>query len=361
MTAIQVKALNLVIKSKTLLNDLDLMVNSGEFFVIIGPTGAGKTSMLRQLDLLEWPSSGSILIDGVDTRCSSKKRLELRRRMAFVQQKPIAFNMSVFDNVACGLRWRHMSSNVVAEKVSEVLAQVGMSGYEKQNARTLSGGEMQRVAIARAMVTQPEILFLDEPTANLDPVSTISIENLLYSIRHEAKITVVMSTHDMSQGQRFGRRIGVIVNGRLHQVGTPAEIFSMPQSREVAEFVGIDNIWSGAVVSKEDSLIGIRINNQTIQAVADFNIGDAVEALIRPEEITLTSSADHTSARNTFSCKIVSMSSQGQLVRVILGGALPVLALITQKSSDEMGLEPGKLVYASFKATALHITRKWRQ
>ncbi|RJO61680.1 MAG: ABC transporter ATP-binding protein [Dehalococcoidia bacterium] len=361
MAFIQTTALKLKKGDKTILDGLNLSVDSGEFFVIIGPTGAGKTSLLRLLDLLEWPSSGNILIDGADTGCPSKKRLELRRRMAFVQQKPIAFNMSVFDNVACGLRWRHVAANAVKSNVDEVVEKVGMAGYQKQNARTLSGGEMQRVAIARALVTQPEILFLDEPTANLDPTSTVSIENILYNIRNEAKITVVMSTHDMSQGQRLGRRIGVIINGRLHQVGTPTDIFSAPSSREVAEFVGIDNIWSGEVVTRENNLIGIHINNHIIQSIAEFNVGDAVDVLIRPEEITLTLSADHTSARNTFSCKIVSMSSQGPLVRVILDGALPVLALITQKSANEMGLEPGKLVYASFKATALHVTRKWQQ
>jgi len=313
------------------------------------------------LDLLEWPSSGSILIGGVDTGCSSKKRLELRRRMAFVQQKPIAFNMSVFDNVACGLRWRHIASSEVKSRVDEILEEVGLAGYQKQNARTLSGGEMQRVAIARALVSQPEILYLDEPTANLDPLSTTSIESLLGHIKHEARMTVVMSTHDMSQGQRLARRIGVLVNGHLLQVGRPRDIFSAPGNREVAEFVGVDNIWSGEIATREGSLIGIRINNHIIQAIAEFNVGDAVDVLIRPEEITLTLSADHSSARNAFGGKIVGMSSFGPLARIILDCGFPVLALITQKSAEEMGLEHGKPVYISFKATALHVTKSNQQ
>ena len=218
---------------------------------------------------------------------------------------------------------------------------------------------MQRVAIARALVTQPEVLYLDEPTANLDPLSITSIESLLGRIKHEAKMTVVMSTHDMSQGQRMGRRIGVLVNGRLLQIGSPRDIFCTPQSREVAEFVGIENIWPGEVATKESSLIGIRINNHIIQAIAEFNVGDAVDVLIRPEEITLTLSADHSSARNTFGGKIISMSSSGPLARIILDCGFPVLALITQKSAYEMGVEPGKPVYASFKATALHVTKRW--
>ena len=359
MALIQTKALNLKKGAKTILDGLDLAVDSGEFFVIIGPTGAGKTSLLRLLDLLEWPSSGNILIGGVDTACPSKKRLELRRRMAFVQQKPMAFNMSVFDNVACGLRWRHIAAKAVKSRVDEVLEKVGLAGYHEQNARTLSGGEMQRVAIARALVTQPEVLYLDEPTANLDPLSTTSIEALLGHIKHEARITVIMSTHDMSQGQRLGRRIGVLVNGRLLQVGSSKDIFGAPLSREVAKFVGIDNIWPGEVATREGSLVSIRINSHIIQAVAEFKTGDAVDILIRPEEITLALSADHSSARNTFGGKIVGMSSSGPLARIILDCGFPVLALITQKSADEMGLEAGKPVFASFKATALHIARRW--
>jgi len=360
MAFIQTKALSLKIGGKNILDGLNLAIDKGEFFVIIGPTGAGKTSLLRLLDLLESPDSGSILIGGVDTRGSSKKRLDLRRRMAFVQQKPVAFNLSIFDNVACGLRWRHIAANAVKSRVDEVLEKVGLAGYQKQNARTLSGGEMQRVAIARALVTQPEVLYLDEPTANLDPASTSSIESFLGRIKLEARMTVVMSTHDMSQGQRLARRIGVLMNGRLLQVGSPRDIFGAPQSREVAEFVGVDNIWSGEITTKEGSLIGIRINNHIIQAVAEFTMGEAVDVLIRPEEITLTLSADHSSARNTFGGKIVGMSSSGPLARIILDCGFPVLALITQKSAAEMGLEPGKPVYVSFKATALHITKRWQ-
>jgi tungstate transport system ATP-binding protein len=357
MAFIQTKALNLKKGAKTILDGLDMDVDTGEFFVIIGPTGAGKTSLLRLLDLLECPTSGSITIGGIDGGCSSKKRLELRRRMAFVQQKPIAFNMSVFDNVACGLRWRHIDLNTIKNRVSEVLEIVGLAGYQKQNARTLSGGEMQRVAIARALVTQPEILYLDEPTANLDPVSTGSIESLLQSIRHEAKITVVMSTHDMPQGQRLARRIGVVINGRLLQVGRPADIFETPQNREVAELVRIDNIWHGEVATKEGNLIGIRINGQIIQAVAEFAVGNAVDVLIRPEEITLTSSPDHSSARNHLRGVVTRVFSLGSQARVTVDCTFPLISLITRRSYEELGLAIGREVIVSFKATAVRVIK----
>ena len=154
------------------LQNINLSINRGEAFALIGPTGAGKTTLLRILDLLELPISGSIYFDGIDVTTSRRLRLEARRRMSFVLQKPVVFNMSVYDNIACGLRWRREKSDIIRQKVNDALEVVGISDYRSRNARALSGGEMQRVAIARALAVEPEVLFLDEPTANLDPIST---------------------------------------------------------------------------------------------------------------------------------------------------------------------------------------------
>jgi tungstate transport system ATP-binding protein len=139
-----------------------------------------------------------------------------------------------------------------------------MADYRNREARTLSGGETQRVAIARALVTEPEMLFLDEPTANLDPVSTTKVEEVLAHIIREHKTTVVMATHDQLQGHRLAGTIGVMIDGEILQVGSPGKIFSSPVNREVAEFVGVENILDGVVVGKDDSLAYIEVNGVTL-------------------------------------------------------------------------------------------------
>ncbi len=166
---LEVKGLHHRYGKAEILKNIDLGIERGEVFVTIGPTGSGKTTLLRLVGLLEKPTSGNIYFDGHVVNNSERQRLEIRRRLAMVSQKPAVFNASVFDNVAYGLRIRKENGASLRHKVMNVLETVGLSGYETRDARTLSGGETQRVALARAMVIEPELLLLDEPTANLDP------------------------------------------------------------------------------------------------------------------------------------------------------------------------------------------------
>jgi len=234
-----------------ILKNINLRVERGEVFALIGPTGAGKTTLLRLIDLIDTPTEGRIFFDGVDVTASERVRLEARRRMAFVLQKPVVFNMSVYENIAHGLRWRGAGRRQVHERVEGILETVGMSEYRKRNARTLSGGEVQRVAIARAIATEPELLLLDEPTANLDPVSASKIEELIADIIKRDSITVIMATHDMVQGERLADRISVMMNGEIVQTGDPRSIFNTPHNRAVAELVGMENILDGTVVTND--------------------------------------------------------------------------------------------------------------
>jgi len=341
------------------LKSVNLEIQKGEVLALIGPTGAGKTTLLRLLDLLELPTSGSIYFDGLDVTKLGRHRLEVRRRMSFVQQKPVVFRMSVYDNVACGLRWRREKDVVLKQKVSGVLELVDMADYRGRDARTLSGGEMQRVAIARALAVEPEVLFLDEPTANLDPVSISKIEEILAHIIRDQKTTIVMATHDMSQGQRLAERIGVLMNGELLQIGKPGDIFSTPESMQVAEFVGVDNILSGVITDKDGSLVMIDVNGCFIQAISDYEIGEGVHVLIRPEDITISLSRDVSSARNTFGGMITRVLPLGTLVRIEVDCGFPLLGVITKRSVEDLDLTVGKSVYATFKATAVHIIKSW--
>ena len=358
MSLIEVVGLHQRYNKQEILKNINISIAKGEVFALIGPTGAGKTTLLRLIDLLDLPTSGKIYFDGVDVTESGRVRLEARRRMAFVLQKPMVFNTSVYDNIAYGLKWRGAGKSSIREKVSGILQMVGLSAYKNRSARTLSGGEAQRVAIARAIAIEPEVLLLDEPTANLDPISTSRIEELISNIIHRYDTTIIMATHDMSQGQRLADRIGVLINGEILQTGDPREVFASPRNWEVAEFVGVENIIDGVIIANEEGIATVDVGGITIEAVSDYAVGEKVSVCVRPEDITLALSKPAGSARNSFIGEITRVVSVGSLTRVVTNCGVQLVALVTKKSAEELNLKIGRSIYASFKATAVHIIRR---
>jgi len=343
---------------REILNNINLRVDRGEVFALIGPTGVGKTTLLRLIGLLDLPISGRVRFDGADVTESGRSRLEARRRMAFVLQKPVVFNTSVYENIAYGLKWRRMAKSDVHRKVSDVLDMIGLTQDKNKNARKLSGGEMQKVAIARAIVTEPEVLLLDEPTANLDPVSASGTEELIKDIIRKYDTTIIIATHDISQGQRLADRVGILFDGEILQTGDWREILNTPRNRQVANFVGVDNIIDGVIASNEEKVATIDIGNYVIEAISEYSTGEEVCACIRSEDITLALSPLSSSARNSFSGEISRVVSTGPLSLVEIDCGFRLVALVTKRSAEEMGLEKGKQVYASFKATGVHVIKR---
>ncbi|MFU8796035.1 MAG: ABC transporter ATP-binding protein [Dehalococcoidia bacterium] len=347
---------------REVLKGLDLSIVRGETFALIGPTGAGKTTLLRLIDLLETPCSGELYFDDRPVPGSGKQRLEMRRRMSLIHQKPQFFSSSVYDNVACGLKWRGKKETETVKKVRSILETVGLDGYEDRDARTLSGGEAQRVALARALVLEPEVLLLDEPTANLDPVSAAKIERLIQSIAGQRSMTMIMATHDMSQGQYLANRIGVLIDGRLVQTGNAVEVFRSPRSEEVAGFVGMENIIEGTVVANSEGIATVNIgrdcDGMTIQAITGQPVGREVCACVRPEDITLAAVTHRSSARNSFRGTVTGVVSSGPLSRVEVDCGFALVALVTRLSAEELGLKEGSVVVADFKATAVHVIER---
>jgi tungstate transport system ATP-binding protein len=358
MPLIEVVDLHQKYGERDILKNINLTIDRGEAFALIGPTGAGKTTLLRLIDLLDLPTSGRIYFDGIDVTGLRRMRLEVRRRIAFVLQKPVVFNTSVYSNIAYGLKWRGARESSIREKVSNILEMVDLLAYKNRNARTLSGGEAQRVAIGRAIVSEPEVLLLDEPTANLDPISTSKIEELIASIIRRYDTTIIMATHDMSQGQRLADRIGVLINGEILQTGVQRDIFSSPRNREVAEFVGVENIIDGVIVSSQDKVATIDIGSGVIEAISEYAIGEEVCACVRPEDITLALSTVSSSARNSFIGEITRVVSLGPLSRIEIDCGFPLIALVTKRSAEELNLARTKKVYATFKATGVHVVRR---
>ena len=358
MALIELKNISQIREKRDILKNVSLNIERGETLALIGPTGAGKTTLLRIIDLLDSPSQGQMLYAGTDVASSEKERLEIRRRMAFVLQKPVVFNNTVYENIASGLKWRHISKSEIRQRVDSIIEAAQLAGYTNRNARTLSGGEMQRVAIARALVTDPELLLLDEPSANLDPVSAAKIESILTDLIRQQDITVVMATHDMAQGQRMADRIGILVQSEIVQIGRSSEIFFHPANRTIAEFVGVANIIDGVVISNEGGITTVDINGTLIEAVTDFTPSEEVSVCIRPEDITLALARTSSSARNSLAGNITSIASDGPLCRVTIDCNFPLVVLVTRRSTDEMELEKGKLIFCNFKAVSIHIIRR---
>jgi tungstate transport system ATP-binding protein len=345
---------------KEVLKHLSFSINDGEIFTFIGPSGSGKTTVLRLIDILERPTSGKILIDGTDvTKLSDRAKVRVRRKMSMVFQKPSPLRGSVYANVAMGLRFRKVNTDEISRSVTESLELVGLKGYEGRKAITLSGGEMQRVAIARALTTKPDILLLDEPTANLDPVSTETIESVIGDLTNRFGITVVLSTHDMIQGQRLASRIAVVIDGRIGQIGTSKQIFYQPMNRAVAHMVGVEDILDGVVTENEAGLAVIDVNGARIIACSDVAPGTPVTIYMRPEDITLYEKDNiRSSAQNKFTGRIIEVVPIGPTVRVKVDAGVKLSAVITQRSFEELGLGVGNETELTFKASAIHVVQR---
>lgn len=353
MSLIQTIDLHQRFGTRNVLRGISLNVEKGEILAIIGPTGSGKTTLLRLIDQLDQPASGKVLFDGQEV--TPRLRTALRRRISMVLQKPVVFDASVYDNVAYPLRVRKYSRKAMPEKVNTMLQTVGLDGYQKRNARTLSGGETQKVALARALVTDPQVLLLDEPTANLDPVSLNSIEEFILRFNRDNGMAIVIATHEMAQGQRLAHRIGVMMNGELVQVGKPENIFYAPSDLRVARFVGVENILKGRITANEGGLAQIRLNGHSLEAVTDHSTGEEVYVFVRPEEITVSLEAPSSSARNVFSGDIRLLALSGPLARVEIDCGVTLVALVTKRSAEDLSLRAGQRVHTSFKATAIHV------
>lgn len=356
---IRAEALSRSVGGRAILDGVSLEIRKGEIFTLIGPSGSGKTTLLRLLDLLDMPTAGTITIDNSRIDGHPEERFRVRRKMAMVFQKPTVLNTTVEENVAAGLKFRKVPRGEIGEQVRAALDLVGLSHLAGRRAISLSGGEMQRLAIARAIVTKPDILFLDEPTANLDPANAEMIEDLILRINRKFRTTMVLSTHDMIQGQRLAHRIGVVMDGHLVQTGDLNMIFYHPVNRAIASFVGIEPIRGGIVENSEDNLATIAVGRVRFQAVTEEKPGSKVCLCIRPEDVTLNlAGGDMTqsSVRNCLQGTITKMTPLGPFTRVTVDcGGVPQSALLTRKSCEDLGLSTGTNVVACIKATSIHV------
>jgi tungstate transport system ATP-binding protein len=235
--ALTLSAVHKSFGGKRVLRGLDAEVAEGEIFGIVGPSGAGKTTVLRILDLLEAADGGTVSFRGKSVSIGTREALEQRRRMAMIMQNPTTFRASVFENAAYGLWLRGVGEEEIRGRVYSALDFVGLLDRAQEPASTLSGGEQQRVAFARAAVLRPEFLFLDEFTANLDPTNVRLLEEATKRYRKEAGATLVIVTHNLFQAKRLADRVGFLFGGRFTEVAPTESFFESPTRPETRAFL----------------------------------------------------------------------------------------------------------------------------
>ena len=356
---------------ETILKALDLKVNrggniildistfeliEGEVLSLIGPNGAGKTTLLQALAFLSKPTAGDVLFKGA--RITPKTALAYRRQIAMVFQEPLLFNATVYENVASGLEFRKMAKATIADRVDRQLSRFGIDHLKQRSAMTLSGGEAQRTSLARAFATEPEILFLDEPFAALDPPTRETLIDDLEMALRQTATTAILATHDRIEALRLSDRIGVMNAGKMMQLAPPEEVMNRPADEFVAAFVGMETILTGRVIEENSGSFLVSVAGHQIEAVGNVRVGEQVVLFVRPENISISLQPERTSIRNQCRGKIEKITIAGFHYRVRINCGFALAAFITRHSIEELELREGMDVYASFKATAIHVIRK---
>jgi len=271
----------------TAVDDVNIDIEKGEFLTLLGPSGCGKTTTLRLIAGFEFPTSGQIILDGEVINHIPPNQ----REMAMVFQSYALFpHLSVYENVAYGLKVKGLSRQEIRDRVARVLALVNLEGMENRAPNQLSGGQQQRVALARALVMEPKVLLLDEPLSNLDAKLREQMRAELRRIQQTLGITAVYVTHDQVEAMTLSDRIVVMNRGRIEQIGTPQDIYRRPASAFVADFIGRTNFLTGQVTGLTDGVAVLDVWGQSLRVplpLHPLQVGDRVKLVVRPEFIRM--------------------------------------------------------------------------
>jgi tungstate transport system ATP-binding protein len=334
-------------------------LHEDEFVSLIGPNGSGKSTLLLSMMCLLARAAGEVLYRG-EAIVSARDAIECRRKIAMILQEPLLFDATVYDNVASGLRIRRLDRTETRRRVMAYLERFKLADMAQRSARKLSGGEARRVNLARALAVEPDVVLLDEPFANLDLPTRQSITDDLERTIREAGMAAVLVTHDQAEALRLSDRIVVMNGGKIVQSDVPSVVMNNPVNEFVASCVGMETILEGVIERCAGWEIVVSVAGREIHAVGEGERHDRVYCCIRPENVIIEAvDPSHTSsARNVFAARITSVASVGPFLKIKLDCGFPLVAHVTGESFAALGLEEGKRVFASFKATAIHVIRK---
>ena len=314
-------------------SNVSLGIDRGEFFALLGPSGCGKTTLLRTIAGIYELDAGRILLGGADIG----RRPISARDIALVFQNYALFpHLTVFENIAFGLRMRRVARAEIRTRVEEALELVRMGAFAKRKPQELSGGQQQRVALARAVVVRPSLLLLDEPLSNLDAKLRDEMRDEIRTLQRRIGITTILVTHDLQEAFAVSDRIAVMRDGKIEQIGRPADLYDDPHSRFVAAFVGHANILPGRVVEVADARVRIRadagLDLVARRCPAPWREGDRAWATLRPERLAF---GDGHGEENRFPALVEDVTYLGGAVnlRLSVNGA-PLRAQVANLGQD---------------------------
>ncbi|MGQ0434021.1 MAG: ABC transporter ATP-binding protein [Microthrixaceae bacterium] len=321
-------------------------IGRGEFFSMLGPSGCGKTTTLRMLAGFESPTSGRILLDGLDVSRTPPYR---RNVNTVFQQYALFPHMSVFDNVAFGLRSRKVAKAHVTTRVDEMLEIVRMADFARRMPVQLSGGQQQRVALARALVNKPSALLLDEPLAALDLKLRQAMQLELKRIQRDTAVTFVFVTHDQQEALTMSDRIAVMSDGWVEQIGTPTEIYHRPATPFVAGFIGEANLLAGTFERRADGMATVALAGGSVTVPDLAGVSGPVLVMVRPEKVSVARESPVNGTAG-IPATVNEIIFRGPIVHVGLtaaDGSVLIAHLTDDRSLD--GLRPGDAAWATWE------------
>ena len=319
-------------------NDVCLTIEAGEFITLLGPSGSGKTTTLMMIAGFGFPTDGEIYIDSRPIVRTPPHR----RNIGMVFQNYALFpHMTVAQNVGFPLRQRSIDRNIIERRIVEVLEIVQLSGYQGRYPRQLSGGQQQRVALARAIIFNPRVLLMDEPLSALDKQLREGLQLEIKRLHQQLGITFIYVTHDQREALVMSDRIAVMNNGRIEQVGSPADLYDRPANRFVASFVGESNFLQGEVVGVEGDIAVVNLGGVTVRAISDgrAKVGMPVELTVRPEKLLFSAGREKAdnSTVNFISAVVREITFVGEMYRYVLDANFSVPLTLKQQHRFGIG------------------------
>ncbi|NTW34147.1 MAG: ABC transporter ATP-binding protein [Bacteroidetes bacterium] len=331
------------------LKNVSFTVEKGDYFVLLGGSGSGKSMLLEIISGITIPDSGKIFLNEKDI---TGEKIQ-KRNIAFVFQDQVLFpHLSVFQNVAYPLHCQKKSSTEIKNEVKKLAVLFEINHLLERKPGTLSGGEAQRVALARAMATKPECVLLDEPLSNIDSPLRYELRSLLRKINRQGQ-TIIHVTHDYEEAISLANKIAVIENGSIAQSGNPDDIFMFPKSEFVAKFIGIKNFYRGTLNSAEQNseLMPFESQGCIFHVMTEETQGEGF-LLIPAENITISDKHNESSSQNTFNGKIIDTFPAKLGIEVVIDIGVKITSIVSKEAFIKLALLKDKNIWISFKASS---------
>lgn len=337
------------------LKDVSFSIEKGDYYFILGPSGAGKTVILEAIAGLHKPDSGEVLINGDRATLLPPEK----RKISLVYQDYSLFpHMSVADNVSFGLRRQKVNKDEAESRVNKILEEFDIFHLSERSPLTLSGGEQQRVALARALVVGPEILLLDEPLSAMDPSIKEKFIEELERIHQERDITIVHVTHSRKEALALATRVAIVIDGRLEHEGLKEEVFRKPLNRKIGHFLGIENIYNARSREISPGKTLLDIEGGTIDVSGEYCVGSGLCVFIRGTDVLISDSPPPKSTEyQVFEGTVTDIFQRGSFFRKVeIDCGFTISAVLSDTYTESLNLSTGKKVFVRINYASIHIT-----